>query len=152
MVSYHLPCHWDVYPWTSRRRSHQVPMDSLIWRGIHLPGKSGWGPWMHNGTQWGTGTSEGRGASFIRLVRTQVQIQACPRRQKERLITSQRLLVTTSNPGETVSLRFRKWGGSTVPCECESAGWDVAQLHSWSKWGVSRSLGPWQTHKVKGEP
>jgi hypothetical protein len=40
-----------------------------------------------------------------------------PRRQKGRLITSQRLLVTT-DWGEAVSLRFRGQGRSSVLCKC----------------------------------
>jgi hypothetical protein len=59
------------------------------------------------------GTSEGRGAPLVRLVRTRVQIQACLRRLKGRLITSQRPLLTTFR-GETMSLRFREQDGSTV--------------------------------------
>jgi hypothetical protein len=53
---------------------------------------------------------------LIRLTRIWVQIQASPRRQKGRLITSQRLLVTTFW-GEAVSLRFREQVRSTVLCE-----------------------------------
>jgi hypothetical protein len=56
--------------------------------GICSPGELGWRPRIHNETQWGTGTNEGREASLIRLVRTQVWIQTCLRRQKGRLITS----------------------------------------------------------------
>jgi hypothetical protein len=93
MVSYHLPCHQGASPWTTRRRSLQARMDRLIQRGFHPPGQLWWGPRVHNGTQWGAGTSEGRGALLIRLVRTWVQIQTCPRRQKGRLITSQIPLV-----------------------------------------------------------
>jgi hypothetical protein len=66
-----------------------VPINSLILRGIHPPSVSGWEPPMHNGTQWGTGTRKGCRALLIRLVRTWVQIQTCPRRQKGSLITSQ---------------------------------------------------------------
>jgi hypothetical protein len=51
-------------------------------------------------------------APLIRLGKTQVQIWVCPRRQKWRLITSQRLLVTTFW-GEAMSLRFRERGRST---------------------------------------
>jgi hypothetical protein len=50
---------------------------------------------------------EGREAPLFRLVRTQVRIQACHRRQKKRLITSQRSLITTFL-GKTVFLRFRE--------------------------------------------
>jgi hypothetical protein len=143
MVSYHLPCHWGASPQTARRRSHQAPMytliqmgihpselgrgpwihsrthqapmDSLIQRGIHPPGESGWGPQIHNEIQEGIGTSKGKGAPLIRLVRTQVQIQACPRKQKESLITSQwDILVTAILWEETMSLRFREQYGSTV--------------------------------------
>jgi hypothetical protein len=58
----------------------------------------------------------GEGSTAYQTVRTQVQTQTCLRRQKGRLITSQRPLITTFW-GETVSLRFREWGGSTVLCE-----------------------------------
>jgi hypothetical protein len=89
MMSYHLPCHQGTPPQIARRRWHQVPMDTFIQSGIHPSGELGWRPRMHNGTQWGAGTSKGRGAPIIRLIRTRVHIQACPRRQKGRLITSQ---------------------------------------------------------------
>jgi hypothetical protein len=151
MVSYHLPCHRGASPQTARRRSHQVPIDSLIWRGICLPGKLGTGPWMYNRTQWGTGTSEGRGTWLIRLVRTQVWIQACLRRQKGRLITSQRPLVTTSNHGETMSLRFWEQGGSTVLCESVWK-WEPETQPSCEVSEESWSSVPWQNHNVKGEP
>jgi hypothetical protein len=98
-------------PQTTRRRSHQMPTDNLIQRGICPPGESGWRPQIHNGTCWGAETSERREAPLVRLVRTRVQIQVCLRRQKGRLITSQRLLVTTFW-GEAMSLRFREQGRS----------------------------------------
>jgi hypothetical protein len=102
---------WFVTSLVARRRSHQAPTDSLIQRGIHPHGKLGWRPHMHNGTQWGAGTSEGRGAVPVRLVRIQVWIQAYLRSQKGRPINSQRPLVTAFW-GETVSLRLREWGKS----------------------------------------
>jgi hypothetical protein len=61
-----------------------MPTDSLIWRGIHPPGELQCRPQMHNTTR------KGREAPLIGRVRIQVQIQTCPRRQKGRLITSQR--------------------------------------------------------------
>jgi hypothetical protein len=72
-----------VHPLTAGRRSHQA---STGWsRGGFVP------------VSWGEGLG-GVGtyleAWLIRLVRTQVQIQAYLRRQKGRLVTSQRLLVT----------------------------------------------------------
>jgi hypothetical protein len=42
--------------------------------------------WLHKGTWKGSGTN--LGFPLIRLVRTQIQIQACLRRQKGRLINS----------------------------------------------------------------
>jgi hypothetical protein len=42
------------------------------------------------------GTSEGKGVLLIRLVRTQVEIQVCPRRQKRSLITSQWDIIVTA--------------------------------------------------------
>jgi hypothetical protein len=75
----------------------------------------GWGPRMHNGTQWDARTRKGRGAILIRLARNQVQIQACPRRQEWSLITSQwDILVTTFFTGETMSVTFREQDGSMV--------------------------------------
>jgi hypothetical protein len=72
-------------------------------------------PRMYKGTQWGAGTDLVR-LQFFRLVRTQVQIQAHPRRQNGTLNTSQRPLVTAFW-GEAVSLRFREQGRSTVLCK-----------------------------------
>jgi hypothetical protein len=83
---YHLPCHAGVSPRIDPTRHQRTAWSEV---GIHPPSELGWGPWMHNGTQWGTGTSKWRGALLIRLVRTQVQIHACPRKQKGRLTTSQ---------------------------------------------------------------
>jgi hypothetical protein len=137
------PLSSECIPWTTRR-SHQVPMDSLIWRKIHPAGESGWGPRMHNRTQWGTGTSKGRGAPLIRLVRTQVQIQACPRRQKGNLITSQWDILVTTIFGVKPCL---SGSGSGMEVQCcmrvyENASWDAAQLQS--KWGVpSHSVSVW---------
>jgi hypothetical protein len=54
---------------------------------------------------------------LIRLVRTQLQNQACLRREKRRLINSQWCTLVTVFWSETVSLGFREWGGSTVLCE-----------------------------------
>jgi hypothetical protein len=82
--------------------------------GIHPPGESGWGSQMHSRTQWGTGTSKGRGALLIRLVRTLVQIQACPRRQKGSLITSQWDILVTIIFGVKSCLSFREQYGSMV--------------------------------------
>jgi hypothetical protein len=56
-----------------------------------------------------------RGVLPVRLVRTWVQIQACFRRQKGSLINAQS--VRHPSWGETMSLRFREWCGSTVLCE-----------------------------------
>jgi hypothetical protein len=129
------PLSLGCIPPTIRRRSHQAPMGSLIWRDTPPPSESGWRPRMHNGTHWGAGTSEGRWALFIRLVRTQVQMQACPRRQKGSLITTQwDTLVTTFLWGETVSLRFREQYGSMVLYEsiwkCE------LRCRLQSEWGI----------------
>jgi hypothetical protein len=145
MVSYYFLCHQGAAPWTARRRSLQVLTDSLILRGIHPPGESGWGPWMYNGTQWGAGTSEGRGIPLIRLVRTWVQIQACPRRQKGRLITSLwETLVTAffgvkpcfSGSGNRVEVL---WYVRVY----ENVSWDAAQLQS--EWHFPHSVSVWQS-------
>jgi hypothetical protein len=80
-------------PQASGRKSHQVPTDSLI-RGRFVLLAS-WGESLR------CTTTEPQGdlrtnleAPLIRLVRTWVRIQACPRKQKGKLIASQRLLVT----------------------------------------------------------
>jgi hypothetical protein len=117
-------------PWTTRKRSHQAPTDSLIQRGTHPPGRSRWRPQMHNGTQWVSGTNEGREAPLFRLARTRVHIQACLRRQKGRLITSQRSLVTTVW-GETVSLKFREQGGRKY-CAVWKCMRHIQELGGWA--------------------
>jgi hypothetical protein len=78
----------------------------IAWSGgdIHPPSKSGRGPRIHKVTHWGAGTN--LGAPLFVLVRTQVWIQACFRRQNRSLITYQRLLVTASWSG-TMSLWFK---------------------------------------------
>jgi hypothetical protein len=135
-------------PWTTRRRSHQAPMDSLIQRGIQPPSESRWGPQKHKGTHWGTGTN--LGASLFILEGIGVQIQTCLRRQKGSLITSQRPLVTACW-GETLSLRFRERGRSIVPCgsvykrEPETQPSCKVSEKPWSSV-------PWWTLKIKGEP
>jgi hypothetical protein len=58
------------------------------------------------------------GVPYIRLLRTQLQIQACLRKQKGRLINSQRHQGNALFGGETVSFRVRELGRSTVLCEC----------------------------------
>jgi hypothetical protein len=146
MGSYHHPCHWGAFPWTTRRRSHQAPMDSLIQRGIYLSSKLGWGPFMHHGTQWVSGTSKGRGALLIRLIRTWVQIQTCPRRQKGSLITSQWDILVTTNFGVKPCLSVSRSGMEVQCCMrvCENASWDAAQL--WSEWRIpSLSVSVWQS-------
>jgi hypothetical protein len=132
MVNYHLLCYWDASPglpgWDPTR---------CQWRGIHPPGESVWGPWMHR-TQWGAGTSDkGRGAPLIRLLVT----QTCHRNPKESLITSQRDILVTAILG--VKPCF-SGSGSSMELRCcmrvyENASWDAAQL--WTEWGIpSRSV------------
>jgi hypothetical protein len=70
---------------------------------------------LHKGT-WKASETDLE-AQLIRLVRTQVQIQACLRRQKESLINSQQDTLVTTFWGETMSVRFREQGRSTMLCE-----------------------------------
>jgi hypothetical protein len=120
-------------------------MDSLILRGIHPPCELGWGPQMHSRTKWGAGTREGKGAQFIRLVRTWVQIRACPRRQKGILIYFQWDTLVTTYFGVKPCLSH---SGSGMEVRCcmrvyENASWDAAQLRS--EWGTpSHSVSVWQ--------
>jgi hypothetical protein len=94
----------------------QAPLDLLIWgEGDSLLVSWGGEFQLHKGTWKGSGTN--LGTPLTRLVKTQVQIQACLRRQKESLINSQRDTLVTAFWGEIMSLRFREWGGSTVLCE-----------------------------------
>jgi hypothetical protein len=70
-----------------------------------------WGESLRSIREPGEAQEPAMWAPPVRLVRTQVWIQACLKRQKGRLITSQR---PPSNPtwGKTRSLRFRDWGES----------------------------------------
>jgi hypothetical protein len=129
MVNYHLPCHHGA---SSRLLGgYPTRRQWTAWSGgwICPPGESRQGPWMHNGTHWDSRTKLVT-LLFI-LVRTQVWIQACLRRQKGRLNTSQRILVTACW-GETVSLRFRKY--YTMWEYIKVQGWDAAQVRS--EWWV----------------
>jgi hypothetical protein len=151
MVNYHIPCHQGASPQTARRWSHQVPTYSLIQRGSHPPGRLGWGPWMHNRIQWGAGTSEGRGALLIRFIRTEVQIQACPRRQKGRLITSQWDTLVTSILGMKPCLSGSGSGMGELCCVriYKNVSWDTAHLRS--EWEVpSHSASVWQQEEICG--
>jgi hypothetical protein len=110
-VSYHLPCHQGV---------PSGPLGGDPTRRQWTTWSGGWfvllASWVRaSDAQWNT-VRHRKGAPLIRLVRTQVQIQSCLSRQKGRLITSQRLLVTAFW-GEAMSLRFREWGRSTVLCK-----------------------------------
>jgi hypothetical protein len=68
------------------------------------------------------------------------------RRQKERLITSQRHL-TGPIEGETMSLRFREWDGSVwaymYMCACKSETWPSSETSE-----DSQSMSPWWHHIV----
>jgi hypothetical protein len=93
MVSYHLPCHWGASPWTARRRSYQAP--ETAWTGgdsssqlVRVRSDAQRNLVKHR-DQWREGntapqTVKNPGSNSDLL----------PRRQKGRLITSQRLLVT----------------------------------------------------------
>jgi hypothetical protein len=139
------PSSLGCIPWTTGRRSHQVPMDRLIRRG----NLSSWQVRAKALDAQKDPLRTNLGALFV-LVRTQVQIQACLRRQKERLITSQRPLLTTYW-GETVSLRFREWGGSVVMQE-NVWKWEPETQPSCEVSEESWSSVLWWTRKVKGEP
>jgi hypothetical protein len=120
-VSYCLPCHWGASPRLLGGDPTRHQQTAWSEEGIHPPSDLGWRSRMHDGTQWGEVTN--LEALLVRLVKTWVEIQACLRRQTGRLITSQRQIVTTFW-GETVSLRLREWGASTVLCEVI---WDTSK-------------------------
>jgi hypothetical protein len=112
-VNYHLPCHPGCIPPDCREEippgtNWQLDPEGVSsqWVGVRTSDAQ-WNL-VRDRNQWGethqTGKNLGSNSGHLR-------------RQKGRLITSQRPLVTTSNHSETVSLRFREWGGSTVLCE-----------------------------------
>jgi hypothetical protein len=84
-------------------------------KGASLPVSQGGKFQLPKGTWKGSKTN--LGALLIRLVRIQVQIQACIRKLKGRLITSQRHPSNTLFGDETMSFRFKEQGRSTVLCE-----------------------------------
>jgi hypothetical protein len=78
-----VPCHQP----TRRATPARLPPDHVdLGEGASLPVSQGGKLWLHKGTWKGLGTN--LGAPLFRLVRTQVQIQACLRRQKGSLINS----------------------------------------------------------------
>jgi hypothetical protein len=78
----------------------------------HPPGDSGWGPRMHNGTGWGAGTSKGSTA-YQTGKNPGSNNRPAFGRQKGRLITSQRPLVTWSG----VKLDLSGLGSGVNVCE-----------------------------------
>jgi hypothetical protein len=113
------------YPWLARTPSMPCAKGPCWSKGRILSrAKQRSEFWFHKGTWKGSGTN--LGALVTRMVGTQLQIQACLRRQKQRLITSQRHLSKALLGGATMSFRFKERGRSIVLCECMKVWvWDL---------------------------